>query len=232
VKKNFGSKKVAAIITDTPNFDDAAAGWETGRTQQGLSYYKTLRHPRGDTSWYNTYATELKGAGVEVVYINTAPVDYLRFADQASRQGFTPQYVGVGITAGLNTVLESGCPELANGIFLSPFPGLDYAQTNIPDFFAAATKFGITPDDLALALWGLAKDQHELFKRYEATYGKDLTREDFRNLVEKQTGVSTKVFPDLSYSPADHFGANQVHVLKADCNTKKYNTLATFATSF
>jgi hypothetical protein len=140
--------------------------------------------------------------------------------------------VGVGITMGLNTVLESGCPELEGGIFFSPFPGLDYAQTNIPDFFAAAQKFGIQADDLALALWGLARDQHELFKRYEATYGKDLTREDFRAMVEKQTAIKTGVFPQLDYSPTDHFGANQVHVLKADCSVKQYKTLATFSSSF
>ena len=73
---------------------------------------------------------------------------------------------------------------------------------------------------------------HELFKRYEATYGKDLTREDFRNMVEQQKGVHSGVFPDLSYSPSDHFGSNQVHVLQADCASKQYKTLAAFATGF
>jgi ABC-type branched-subunit amino acid transport system substrate-binding protein len=232
VKKNFGNKKTAAIITDTPNFDDARDGWEAGEKAVGINYYKTLRHPRGDTSWYNTYATELKGAGVEVVYINTAPVDYIRFADQASQQGFKPQFVGVGVTMGLNTVLESGCPELDGGTFFSPFPGIDYATQNIPEFFQAAQRFGIAADDLGLALWGIAKTQHELFKRYEATYGKDLTREDFRNLVESQTGVKTGVFPDLNYSAADHFGAKSVNVLKADCSSKQYKTVAAFATGF
>lgn len=232
VKKNFPGKKVAAIITDTPNFDDARDGWESGVKASGLNYYKTLRHPRGDTSWYNTYATELKGAGVEVLYINSAPVDYIRFADQASQQGFKPQFVGVGVTMGLNTVLESGCPELNGGTFFSPFPGLDYAQQNIPDFFAAAQRFGIQADDLALALWGIAKNQHELFKRYEATYGKDLTREDFRDLIETQTGIHTGVFPDLNYTAADHFGSRAVQVLKADCGPKQYKTVATFASSF
>ncbi|MEY2567867.1 MAG: branched-chain amino acid transport system substrate-binding protein [Actinomycetota bacterium] len=232
VKKTFPGKKVAAVITDTPNFDDAAAGWEAGEKAQGLNYYKTLRHPRADTSWYNTFASELKGAGVEVLYINSSPVDYIRFAQQASQQGFKPQYVGVGITMGLNPVLESGCPEVDKGTFFSPFPGLDWARQNEPDFFAAASKFGIAADDLGLALWGFAKDVNELFKRYEATYGKDLTREDFRNMVEQQKGVHSGVFPDLSYSASDHFGSNQVHVLQADCGTKQYKTLAAFATGF
>jgi hypothetical protein len=44
--------------------------------------------------------------------------------------------------------------------------------------------------------------------------------------------VKTGVFPDVSYTPADHFGARQVHVLKADCGAEKYNTAATFQSGF
>ena len=232
VKKEFGGRKVAAVITDTSNFDDARDGWEEGRQAAGLEYYKTLRHPKGDSSWYNTYANELKGAGVEVVYVNSAPVDYIRFAQQSAEQGFRPQFVGVGITMGLNAVLASGCPHVDGGIFLSPFPGLDWARTNVPDLFAAAERYGAPADDLALALWGIARIQHELFKRYEATYGTDLTREDFRDLVERQQGVKSGIFPDNSWSAQDHFGANQVHVLRANCARGEHETLATFATGF
>ena len=232
VQKNLGGRKVAAVITDTPNFDDARDGWEEGRQAAGLDYYKTLRHPKGDSSWYNTFANELKGNGVEVVYINTAPVDYIRFAQQSAEQGFKPQFVGVGITMGLNAVLASGCPHVDGGIFLSPFPGLDWARSNVPELFSSAERFGAPADDLALALWGIARIQHELFKRYESTYGSDLTREDFRDLVERQQGLKSGVFPDNSWSPQDHFGANQVHVLRASCGKGEHETLATFATGF
>ena len=60
-----GIDNVGMIRTDTPNFDDATQGWEAGVQASGLNYYKTLRHPKGDTSWYNTFANELKGEGVE-----------------------------------------------------------------------------------------------------------------------------------------------------------------------
>ncbi len=233
VKKNLAGQKVAAIVTDTPNFDDAIAGWEAGLQQTGLQsdYYKTLRHPKGDTSWYSSFAQELAGAGVKVVYILSSPVDYIRFAQKASEQGFKPQYVGVGITKGLNAVLGSGCPQVDGGIFFSPFPGLDVVNKLAPDFNKAAAKFGMPNDDLALALWGIAEQQHELFKRYESTYGTDLTREDFRALAEVSK-VETNVFPAVSYSAQSHFGGNAVHVLKADCGTKQHKTLATFASSF
>ena len=233
VSKNLAGKKVAAIITDTPNFDDATAGWEAGVKATGLSYYKTLRHPKGDTSWYNTYANELKEAGVEVVYINSSPVDYIRFAQQAGQQGFNPQYVGVGVTMGLNAVLGSGCPSVDRGIFFSPFPGEDWAQQNLKAFFETAAKFDAPADDIGLALWGNAAVFHELLKRYEAKFGADLTREGFRAVAAEAQKVESGIFPVLNFTPQDHFGANQVHVLQAACaENKKYKTLATFASDF
>ncbi|HET9444240.1 MAG TPA: ABC transporter substrate-binding protein [Acidimicrobiales bacterium] len=230
--KNHGGKKVAAVITNTPNFDDAAAGWEAAIGGAGLNYYKTLRHPKGDTSWYNTFASELKAEGVEVVYVNSAPVDYIRFAQQSRQQGFRPQFVGVGITMGLNAVLASGCPDVDQGVFFSPFPGLDWARANVGDFFAAAQRFGVEADDLGLALWGIAAYQHEMFRRYEQRFGTNLTRETFRAFVEEQKGVQSGIYPPSDYSAQDHFGANQVHVLKADCGSREHATLATFAAGF
>ena len=232
VKKNFAGKKVAAIVTDTPNFDDAVEGWEAGVKQSGLDYAGTLRHPKGDTSWYNAFANELSGKGVEVVYILSSPVDYIRFAQQASQGSYTPQYVGVGVSMGLNAVLQSGCDFVDGGMFFSPFPGLDYARKNVPEFFETAKKFSAPADDIAFALWGTNEIMHNLLQRYGQTYGDDLTREDFRDFVETQTGVKGKVFPTLNYSPQDHFGSKAVHLLKANCGTKEYETVATFASSF
>jgi ABC-type branched-subunit amino acid transport system substrate-binding protein len=232
IKSAFPGKKVAAIVTDTPNFDDAIAGWEAGREAAGLPYYKTLRHPKNDTSWYSTYANELKGQGVQVVFMLTAPVDYIRFAQQANQQGFSPQYAGVGVSMGLNAVLGSGCPQVNGGTFLSPFPGLDWARRNVPEFFQAAQRFAVPNDDIAFILWGNARTQHEMLKRYEAAYGTDLTREQFRAFLETQQGVKSGIFPDLTYSSQDHFGAGTAHVLKANCSKEEYETVATFASTF
>ncbi|MBW3621154.1 MAG: ABC transporter substrate-binding protein [Actinobacteria bacterium] len=236
VKKNFPGKKVAAIITDTPNFDDARDGWEAGVQAQGLDYYKTLRHPKGDTSWYNAYAADLAEAGVEVLYILSSPVDYIRFAQQATQSSIKFQYVGVGVSMGLNAVLASGCDDVDGGMFFSPFPGIDFARKNVPEFFETAKRFNAPADDIAFALWGTAAVQHDLLQRYEKTYGPDLTREDFRDLVETQTGVGGEIFPTANYSPENHFGSTAVHLLKADCSKNggngEYVTVASFAKSF
>lgn len=235
VAKEFPGKTMAMIATDTANFDDAVEGLEAGVQRHGVDYYKTLRHPKGDTSWYNSFGNELKQNGVEVVYLNTAPTDYIQFAQQNSASGGGPgfQYVGVGITSGLNAVLPTGCPDIDRGTFLSPFPGLDWARDNLPQFFEAGRELeGEEPDDIALALWVVQAAQHEMFKRYGGTFGNDLTREDFRALVEQQQGLRTGVGPELNYTPDDHFGASSAHLIRADCGKGEHVTLDTFVTGF
>ncbi|MEY2424811.1 MAG: branched-chain amino acid transport system substrate-binding protein [Actinomycetota bacterium] len=233
VKKNFPGKKVGAIITNTPNFDDAANAWDKAVKTHGLTYYKTLRHPKGNNSWITTYASEMNSNHVEVLFFLSAPVDYIQFAQQAGTQNYHPQYVGVGVSKGLNAVLGAGCPDVDKGIFFSPFPGLDWARKNVPEFFSSGAKFGVPTDDLALALWGLASVEHEMFKRYEQVYkSTDLTREDFVKMLQLQSGIATKSNPQLSYAAGDHFGASQVHVLQADCAAGEHKTLATFASGF
>lgn len=145
IAREFPGQKVGAIITDTPNFEDAVQGFVQGAQQAGLNFdpdSDLLRHPKGDTSWINTYANTLSQSGVEVLFFLGAPVDYIRFTQQANGQSYSPQYVGVGISKGLNAVLGSGCPDVDGGIFFSPFPGLDWARSNVPDFFSAAQQFG------------------------------------------------------------------------------------------
>jgi ABC-type branched-subunit amino acid transport system substrate-binding protein len=112
VAKNYPGKKVGAIVTQTPNFNDAVAGWDAGRQRHGLPYTETLRHPKGNTSWYSGFARQLHEAGTEVVFILTSPLDYIRFAQVAEDAGYDFQYVGVGVTKGLNDVLRSGCPQV------------------------------------------------------------------------------------------------------------------------
>jgi ABC-type branched-subunit amino acid transport system substrate-binding protein len=232
VADRFGDAKTAAIITQTPNFDDAVSGWEQGVQEQGVDYHQTLRHPRGDTSWYSGFANQLGDAGVEVVYILTTPLDYIRFAQVSEDQGHDFQFVGVGVSMGLNAVLGSGCPSVDGGIFFSPFPSLDVIDDLDPDFNRAAEKFGTPNDDLALAIWGASKSLHMMLDRYGETFGNDLTREDFRALVEGSGRLESGIFPPVEYTPDNHFGGQAVHVLEADCSVERHRDGGTFVTGF
>ena len=243
---NFGKNaKIGTIITDTANFDDALAGWRAGLKANGLQMATlsngqeaVVRHTKNDDTWISGTAREFDKSGINVVYILTAPTLYLDFANEADTSfDFNPQYVGVGVSMGLNAVLNGGCKEVGsrddNGIFLSPFPGVDRA----PEAFKkASADYGAPADDIALALWGLAEGQHKLFSRYEELYGQQLERKTFRYFVENQAGrIETSVYPTIQYSQGaeGHFGANAAYVLDAVCGDedgdgnpdKQYRTL-------
>ena len=232
VRANFGDAPVGAIVTQTPNFDDAVAGWEQGVAENDLDDRGTLRHPRGQTGWYADMAAELDDRGVEVLYILTSPLDYIRFAQVAEDQGFDFQYVGVGISKGLNAVLSNGCPEVDEGIFFSPFPALETADDIDPDFNRAADAFGAPADDIAWAIWGSSKGMHTMLERYGQRYGNDLTREDFRAMLEQTGPIEGGVFPPINYTPENHFGGQGVHVLEADCSIEEYRDAGTFQSGF
>ena len=246
LKKNFPGQRFAMVVTDTPNFEDAVQGFEQGVDQAGTrdQFYGVIKHPKGDTTWYSSVLAELSDK-VEIVYILSSPTDYINFAKQAKENEYGPkegggfQYVGVGVTMALNAVLPTGCDANAvdGGIFFSPFPGLDWAHKNEPEFFEAARDYGRVPDDLAFALWGLNKQFDAFLARYEATYGTDLTREDYRNLAENTSSLATNLFPEIGYSPSNHFGGKQVHVLQAVCapndaGQREHITLQSFVSAF
>ena len=232
VASNFPGATVGGVAMSSPTVDGALEAVARAVQDRGVDYYPALRAPQGDTSWYAGYANELANAGVEVVAMAVTPLDYIRFAQVARDQGHDFQYVGVGITSGLNAVLGSGCPAVGNGIFFSPFPALETIDDLDPEFRRAAAAFGAPNDDQALALWGLAKSQHQLFKRYEERLGTDLTREDFRAVVESAGTVENGIFPPVNFSPDVDFGGTGVHVLEADCDSGEYRDGGTFKSSF
>ena len=83
-----------------------------------------------------------------------------------------------------------------------------------------------SPDDIWVALWGTTKGMVELLRRT----GPSLTRSKFVATMESTTGMDTKLGPILTWSPTDHFGADQVHVLEAVCTGAggQYTTPTTF----
>lgn len=225
--------KIGMIITNTPNFKDAKNGFLNGLKANGLAL-ATLKngqpalveHTKNDATWIENTAGSFKDAGVEVVYFLSAPTLYLEFVSQANKKkAYNPLYVGPGVSKGLNAVLNGGCKAVGKGddnaLYLSPFPGLDKAPKAFKDASAAAKA---PADDIALALWGLAEGQHQLFKRYEQQYGTELERATFRDFVEKAGTIETSVYPPVTFTKDNHFGAGKAWVLEADCSTKQYFT--------
>jgi ABC-type branched-subunit amino acid transport system substrate-binding protein len=209
--------KVAAVITNTPNFDDAAAAFQ--QAMPGATVIRPEKNERGSTMAGQLCTGTLKN--FEVVFPLTAPTYFLEMAGSAK---CNPQYVGVGISMGLNQVAGVGCTSggMENARFFSPAPAFANTDTYDPWFRKAGGA-----DDIEWLLWGLWKSIHQLL----LAAGENPSREGFIQAAataEYQTGV----FPDVAMTPTNHFGAKQVHVLRADCGTRQFVTEQAFKSSF
>jgi branched-chain amino acid transport system substrate-binding protein len=214
---NGDPARVAAVITNSPNFDDAASVF--GQSLPGATMIRPEKNERGTTMAGRLCTGTLKN--FDVVFPLTAPTYFLEVAGSSK---CNPQYVGVGISMGLNQVAGVGCQTggMANARFFSPAPAFVDSDKYDPVFRQAG---GL--DDVEWLLWGLWKSIHQLLVQA----GQNLTREGF---IQSSATAKIKrtVFPEAAYSPTNHFGAKQVNVLRADCATRQYVTEAAFKSSF
>jgi branched-chain amino acid transport system substrate-binding protein len=216
-KRHRPSDNVVGILRDrTPSFNNLVNTLAEELKKRGIES-RIVQFQNGPSS-----AQAMQG--FETAFPIMAPSGFLQVL--RSPGGSNPQWVGVGITMGLNTVTGAACEGGNNykGEFFSPFPGLNVIDEMDPDF-----KKGGGSDDIELALWGLNKSLHEVFKHV----GDDITRSKFVQVLQTKE-IRSGVYPPMRHTPDDHFGAKGVHILVANCQTGKNETPpgGTFVTSF
>lgn len=230
VKNRLGGGKLAIVVADTPSFDDAASSMGKAARELGLDVVYEGRIDK-DTSQAEALAVAntLRSKGAQVVYILSSPTTFLNVAAAAGGQAYNPQYIGPGVSSGLNLVAQVGCPAIGQARFLSPFPQLDAIDQLDPAFRPAYRKHaGADADDIGVALWGIAKSINQGF----LAAGKDMTRQSFEAALQSGRTFSTNVFPPFRFTAREHRGANQAHLLRADCTTRQFRTEARFAPGF
>ncbi|MFN2591136.1 MAG: ABC transporter substrate-binding protein [Actinomycetota bacterium] len=211
IKKNYTSNasRVAAVITNTPNFDDALAAWN--KAFPGTDVY---RPDKNDSA--TTYGQDLCRGAVDrydVVFPLTAPLFWLQMAGQATCQ---PRWAGVGITMGIDPVASAVCDlgyTTDSAHFFSPAAAFTDVGAKNQQFMRAARAKGVDPDDIMWLLWGTSAGLHQLFLKA----GSDLSRERFIQSTSNASVNGQGVFPSLRYTPSDHFGASRLNVLRLVC---------------
>ena len=228
VDKLGGRGKVNGMVRfQTPNFQDAHDSWVSSMGSRGarVSYDRAVPKTAG-ASDAQTVATELRQRGVDIVYVLTSPSWFIQLANAAAQQGYRPQWIGAGITMGLDTVANVACrnqSSIQNARFLHPVPAFADSNRFDPDFRRAGGS-----DDIEWGLWGGAKGAAALLR----APGKDLSRERFIYFAERMSSIKTGVLPPLAFSPSDHFGGSQMHLLRADCSNGRFVTEQSFVSNF
>lgn len=226
------SAKVAIVISDTDGFYDARSAFLQVYQQvsgKSVSGSFTITKFSMSSSQARDLVNRLKGDGIDVVYILTAPTNWLTILREAQLQRYAPRWVGVGLTKAINTVAQVGCTDsrntMENSMFLNPWYAVDNPNSRQ---FAEQWGSDYRDHDIAFGLWGGSIVQHALFHRA----GRELTRSGFINALTQMKNVkapdNTKagnildVYSALNFSPNDHFGANQAHLLYANCSQRRW----------
>lgn len=212
IKKNSppANNKLAIMRDRTPGFNAVVAKVaELGKAQGWEVLVRQFQNGPSDASW-------LTQNDIKVAFPIMAPSSFVQIV--RSPGGTIDQWAGIGITMGLNTVASTACqgnPAYGGSMFFSPAPGLNVIDQLDPEF----SKAGGT-DDIHLLLWGVNKDIHAVFQKMQPG---NLSRQAFIQALENNV-IDTKVYPTLKHTPQNHFGAQDVHVLIANCQTSKYET--------
>ncbi len=211
--KTRNRKGWGVVISNTPNFTDAETAIVAALKAAGEPV-KVIRTPKsgGDA---NGVANQLRADGLESVYFLGQPLFFIQLVNATGCPAYCPQWAGVGVSMGVNSVHGLACQGSANGYkgeFLSPYPGLDQASAIFPGVrFADDIEFGIY-----LTMAGI--EQYLL-----ATPGPSFTRESFI------AGVQGKRFTPKGLFPSDfskgRFGGTGAYALKSDCTgQRRYTT--------
>ncbi len=222
--------KLAIVLNNTPALNETQASVTRAAEAAGLNIVRQSRIGKNASdSELLSEANALRGSGAEVVYLLTSPVNFIKLATNGQAQAYSPVFMGPGITNGLNIVAEAGCPAIGPAKFFSPFPQLDVIDQLDPDYQKSYAKYnGGKGDDIGLAEWGLSKVVGAMLQ----AAGKDLSRQSFLAALESGREFATNVYPIVSYNGAVRFGAKSAHLLEADCNSRKFKTIAQFTTGF
>ena len=222
--------KLAIVLNNTPALNETQQSITKLAQGAGLNIVRESRIGKNASdSELLSEANALRTSGAEVVYLLTSPVNFVKLATKGQAQAYSPVYMGPGITNGINIVAEAGCPAIGPAKFFSPFPQLDVIDQLDPDYQKSYQKYnGGKGDDIGLAEWGLSKVVGAMLQ----AAGKDLSRQSFLGALESGKEFNTNVYPTVSYSGAIRFGAKSAHLLEADCNTRKFKTIAQFTTGF
>ncbi len=222
IKKHYTTdgSNIAMVATNTPNFDDAVSSFT--QAFPGVRVFRPEKNERGGSMAGNLCTGSVKN--FDVVYPLVAPTYFL---EMAAASQCRPQYAGVGVTMGLDTVASTGCRasgSVDNAVFFSPAPAFFDSDKYDPAFRNAGGT-----DDIMFLLWGVAKSLHQLFDMT----GPSISRESFIATAETAR-LHSGVYPDIQYTPENRFGAKQVHVLQVVCtgDNGHHETIEAFKSSF
>jgi hypothetical protein len=198
--KNWqGERRIGVLHARGPSFTDAVQAFAEGARARGYEVLpRQAQNGASDAQW-------LAQNRIEIAVPLMAPADWVVVV--RSPGGAIKQWFGFAVTMGYNQVAESACPAIDGAMFFSIHPGMNQVNNIDPQFFAAGGK-----DDIEWGYWGAGKVMVQILDRA----GRDLTREKIVQILES-TRIEAGILPPYHHKPDNHFGAESIHQVFADC---------------
>lgn len=237
LKSRLGAagEKNGIVWFNTATFKDGHDAFVEAMEDAGLSvdYDRAVSKTAG-ASEAQAVITDLRLQGIENVNLLLSPVFFLQMLSAAGSQSYHPQWVAAGIQMTFDSVATAGCRSqaLEGAKMFAPFPAWVDSNKFDPNFRKAVRE--IYPeegegDDFMWLGWMSSKGMHEMLEKV----GPNLTRERFMYVLERSRNLFNGIGPHLTFTPTDHFGADEVHVSEAKCSVdNRWHTIDTWVKDF
>jgi branched-chain amino acid transport system substrate-binding protein len=220
------------IVWQGPFYDEAHTAFvkELENRNAEVTYDRHIPITAG-ASDAQSVAAEMKIAGVDNAYVLVTPTFFIQLAQAAQNSGYHPLWTGSGPQAEADTVANIACRNqnsIQGAHFLSPYPAFVDRDDYSPAYDKAIKTFK-EGSGSTVSWWSWA--QQKVLAKLLGLPGRNLTRQRFLYFTERAR-VTTGIGPRLDYAPNDHFGAEETHVVKADCKNNRWRTIRSFVTDF
>ena len=234
VSKLRARKRKSAIVwTNSTNYRGAKRTFVRSMHARKASVFARGVSPTANTADATAVVQELQTRSIKNVYVLVTPAFFLQMLRAASQQNYSPNWTGVDTILSSDTVAQSGCgfnKAIDGARFFSPYPAFDDRDSFDKRFDKAMARF-YPGDDGDSFIWGNWA-QEKLIARLLRLPGRNLTRKRFVWFAEHSKKIATGIGSRVDYSPKNHFGADQVHVLQASCSDRKWHTIKAFVSDF
>ena len=220
------------VFFDRAPFHPFADAFTAAMEREGaeISYRRALSRNSG-TEEARTTVAEMELAGIENAVVLVTPVFWLNLLKQAGTSGFDPLWTGPGPTSTHDVAANVACEDAASprARFLSPLPAFVDRDRFDPTFDRAYRAFySGAGDDFVWLGWAFSKALRDMLD--EA--GRHLTRRTFVTRNENGDRLRTGILPPVTFTRRDHFGGRGTHLLRLDCDEKRWETKRTFVRRF
>lgn len=222
----------AVIWTNTPTEQAAHDRFVATMEKRGASVDLDRPYPKtAGSAEAETIAAEMKTAGIDNVFFLGRTTFWVQLKSAVDNHGLKVQWVGLYPAFGTDDVVGMLCRQGSDPLkaaMLAPIPAFaDRDKFDRRHDKAMQAIYSESGDDTTWSGWAMGRNIAEMFKASP----RELTRRSFARKATKAP-IRTGITPKLPYGKGGSFVAREIHLWRADCAERRWDTTRTFVSDF